>query len=691
MNNSLLIKGILLMIFKKPFQFVSIVFLILFISVQVLSQSLLNTFFLAAGIITVVIILLELKKKLLNTSNKKLWFLSGMIIGINILLLVWMNFHFQINDVGDPLTAQIKAYQLAHGDFNWHIEPSDGISDYFYNYPNTVMYTIFLSKIMTLGIHLGISVQLTLHIMTLTMLVGVIIFSLLSVWQINKNVHSVFMASIILLFLPVLYFYPNFVIYTDTLVMFLTTVLFYLISIILTSKKTWILCVASIMSLLTFAAMYLIKPNLIVLIIAALGMVICFFKSSLKFPTLIILVTLIGGFITAFSVTKPIENHYSYDQNSQALPITHWINMGLNPSKDASMDAAGSFSWQDALTARHVTQDNKKEMITESIKYRIKSLGISGLIKQFLNKAQILLGPRMFSYGRYQSGFARQPSLYAKHQALFDKVISILFTLILVVILLKVLIGVANRQAFNKLTISQQAFIALVLIGSIGLALFHIVLWEAQPRYFLPMLYPLVMLGSINFDNKQSIQLLEKVNTKTKVYVPMTAGILLIIIAASSRTSGKLAFGNFEYINSLELMDEVTLPKKMTVRIPITQDANELSVNIPAKKNIKVKLADGTELIPEKNHFILNKPFKKGQAEEVIIESKGNNDVYLYKELQLYKSLYHGDKTTIDAVDYYLPYSFKIYDKYPTSKFEYQEEDTPEYKETQYLGISDNN
>lgn len=136
-------------------------------------------------------------------------------LAINLMLLLYVAMNFQINDLSDPLNVQIKATELLQNNLNWHTN-----EEYFYFYPNTVFFTILLSKIMKFGLFFHISIQLTIRLFSVTLLFGISVFSLLTIWTLTKKIRHIFGGSVLLLILPVMYFYPNLVTYTDTLTMF---------------------------------------------------------------------------------------------------------------------------------------------------------------------------------------------------------------------------------------------------------------------------------------------------------------------------------------------------------------------------------------------------------------------------------------------------------------------------------------
>lgn len=369
-----------------------IAFISLLVLIVISQLSAMNATNLAAIFIVVPIALISFSKiyEWVTVKKELMKVLTCVFVGINIFVLTWLTFNFQVNDTGDSLNVQIKASQLINGNFNWHTVMNGG-EEYFYDYPNVVIYTIFLSKIMAVGVHLGLSLQITLRIFTLLLVIGTVVTSLLTVWQVNKSVRSIFIASFILLVTPILYFYPNFIIYTDTLTMFLTSLIIYLIVLAISLRSKWMYSLIIIAIIPLFALLYATKANLIILLISVLAVMIMFFGNALLWKKMIpVFIMLVIGIITATVTVPKIQQHYGFDNVAKeeiALPVTHWINMGLNPNP-TNISRAGTYNDDDENTSRKAVKEKNKNQINESIKYRIDNLGIGDYFHSFLTNLE---------------------------------------------------------------------------------------------------------------------------------------------------------------------------------------------------------------------------------------------------------------------------------------------------------------
>lgn len=278
--------------------------------------------------------------------------------------------------------------------------------------------------------------------MTFLFLAGITIFAMLTSWQLNRNRKSLLITALILAVYPVMYLYPNMVTYTDTLTMFLTTVVLYLISVVISTRgyNTWFAVGGLIV--LVYAILYAVKPNMIVLLPAVLILLVMAVVMKMKNKVQIIVVsaTLVLGIVVSTVTITPITQHYGFDQTQAKkteLPVTHWINMGLNP---VGLNGAGAYDMNDDNNARQSRIDNNPQLIKQSIKYRLKTLGIGGIWKLALDKVQTLLGTPLFGFGKYMAGYAKAPTFYIKHQSMLNALFSIIATTVILMIIIKLFV-----------------------------------------------------------------------------------------------------------------------------------------------------------------------------------------------------------------------------------------------------------
>lgn len=665
------------MFLKRSFQSVFGLLLVVISLTQIVSQRANNMLAIILIMGTSYVVYTQLKKIEWLWSEKGQKVVTSFLIAFNLLMLLYVSLSFQINDVSDPLNVQIKATELLHGNYNWHTN-INGSEEYFYFYPNVVFYTIFLSKIMSIGGTFGLSIQLTLRLMTFLFLAGITIFAMLTSWQLNRNRKSLLITALILAVYPVMYLYPNMVTYTDTLTMFLTTVVLYLISVVISTRgyNTWFAVGGLIV--LVYAILYAVKPNMIVLLPAVLILLVMAVVMKMKNKVQIIVVsaTLVLGIVVSTVTITPITQHYGFDQTQAKkteLPVTHWINMGLNP---VGLNGAGAYDMNDDNNARQSRIDNNPQLIKQSIKYRLKTLGIGGIWKLALDKVQTLLGTPLFGFGKYMAGYAKAPTFYIKHQSMLNALFSIIATTVILMIIIKLFVtNIKLTDDSNAINQKKVAFIYLVGISSIGLVIFHTVLWEVEPRYFLPLLYPMILLVAITFDDENKpFHMAKQYDRKISITIPVVMAIILILTLEANRNYPSVAFGNMEYPVRVNILQPVNLRSTFSFKLNAPQDIDVLKVNIQPQDGLQVALKDGTPLLPQNNQYVIEKHFTGDRPIEVKLQNtgKGQKSIILYQKTNLFKTLFHGTMITDNGNKYYLPYEMDVYDRKPFQTWNYQ-------------------
>lgn len=665
------------MFLKRSFQSVFGLLLVVISLTQIVSQRANNMLAIILIMGTSYVVYTQLKKIEWLWSEKGQKVVTSFLIAFNLLMLLYVSLSFQINDVSDPLNVQIKATELLHGNYNWHTN-INGSEEYFYFYPNVVFYTIFLSKIMSIGGTFGLSIQLTLRLMTFLFLAGITIFAMLTSWQLNRNRKSLLITALILAVYPVMYLYPNMVTYTDTLTMFLTTVVLYLISVVISTRgyNTWFAVGGLIV--LVYAILYAVKPNMIVLLPAVLILLVMAVVMKMKNKVQIIVVsaTLVLGIVVSTVTITPITQHYGFDQTQAKkteLPVTHWINMGLNP---VGLNGAGAYDMNDDNNARQSRIDNNPQLIKQSIKYRLKTLGIGGIWKLALDKVQTLLGTPLFGFGKYMAGYAKAPTFYIKHQSMLNALFSIIATTVILMIIIKLFVtNIKLTDDSNAINQKKVAFIYLVGISSIGLVIFHTVLWEVEPRYFLPLLYPMILLVAITFDDENKpFYMAKQYDRKISITIPVVMAIILILTLEANRNYPSVAFGNMEYPVRVNILQPVNLRSTFSFKLNAPQDIDVLKVNIQPQDGLQVALKDGTPLLPQNNQYVIEKHFTGDRPIEVKLQNtgKGQKSIILYQKTNLFKTLFHGTMITDNGNKYYLPYEMDVYDRKPFQTWNYQ-------------------
>ncbi|USS92184.1 hypothetical protein [Fructobacillus americanaquae] len=662
------------MFIKRSFQIAFSAFIVLLLLNQALNQHLENLI----AILLLLPALIASYSAIMHLDFVKkpafLLVVTVLCTALNLLLLLYVALRFQINDVSDPLNVQIKATELLHGNQNWHSN-FDGSQEYFYVYPNLVFFTILISKVMVFAQSVGLSIQLALRLMNFFLLAMVTIFTLLTSWRLSKNIRALASTAVILLFYPVMYLYPNMVTYTDTWAISCTTVVFYLVAVVLTSQRRLVIVGANLALILVYGLLYAIKPNMVILLPAVLSLIFMtfFLKMPEKWRVVLIAISLALGIVMATMTTKSLASSNGYSQSAQkkiALPTTHWINMGLNPFGSSGK---GAYDSNDESLDIERKLEKKTYLTMDSIKDRLQMLGLAGWFKLALDKSQTLLGTPLFGFGRYASGYDQAPGYYLHHQVMLTTFFTIIATTTVLLVGGQLLIKVWQPYENQPITTNQRAFTYLIGLAAIGLTIFHTFIWEVEPRYFLPMLYPVItligMVGGVQrLPALKIVQLQVNVNWTKLLVWPIASILFLELTLSSAKSIPGIAYGNMEYPIRLEILQPVKAPVELRFSLPVPETVNVLKVNIRPEPGQRVSLSTGQQLIPRNGHYTLEKRFAANQNVEIFIhrdDTKTKRPLILYRQPPLYKQLFHGSSVTIDGQRYYLPYEMDIYDRKP--------------------------
>lgn len=176
---------------------------------------------------------------------------------------------------------------------------------------------------------------------------------------------------------------------------------------------------------------------------------------------------------------------YGYHkQVNRTLPATSWIAMALNPR------TVGTYNYADAH-AQMVLPTHQAKVRSEEwlIAHRLRRMGLTGVIKHTAIKAGIFLTAGTFDSLKLTSQWQKQPIWYVGHSQVISATVKIIC------------------QVFYGMTILSGLFFWLgdrprpgnqfLVLAALGLAMFHILFWEVEPRYALPLLPIFLLWGTV--------------------------------------------------------------------------------------------------------------------------------------------------------------------------------------------------
>lgn len=484
----------------------------------------------------------------------------------------------------DPYRVLSQADQMAANQNTWDIT-------YFWRYPNNVPVTYLMSLWLRVTQLFGVSTNTAIHLLSILMLDGFILYFLVVVRRLNQHNSMVIGAFAFFVLTPFAYTYYLQVFYSD-----LPTMLVLLIVLsILTRWPTYTprqKIGSGIGLVLATLLGDLVKPNLIVLIPALLivavwlGIKKKLGKSQLMVPIILILL----GFGLSSPTTQVIKQTSNYQNNPKfELPATHWMVMAYNAGTQ------GTYSGTDVINDN--AQPNPKARqnydIQQIIK-RVDKLGFWGVIKLWFTKIGILLSVGDIQ-DWYNGGFRDAPSWYQRHAQFFNAIISLIYTTATIVFWLFLITRLATWRV--NLSDQQQVVALIAIVTALGYIAFHTLLWEVEPRYgqaILPLLmFALAALPERSqryFTNWRLVTLKRLGVAASVVIVVGTLGFAKVIadnnpqslVVAAQRSQLSLQYGAQPYA--------MAPGETITETVDLKGPANYFSVQVHDKSDVTVYL-----------------------------------------------------------------------------------------------------
>ena len=392
----------------------------------------------------------------------------------------------------DPYRVLSQADQLAAGHMTWDIT-------YFWRYANNVPLAYLLSLWLRLTQLVGLSTNLSVHLLSILVLDSFIALALHTIWQLSQRASLLVVAFGFFALTPFAYTYYLQVFYSD-----LPTMLVLLIimrSLLNWSQKTsrqrWFAGSGLVVAVMLGA---MLKPNLVVLLPALLivGLILArqhlWRQAKLTLPILLIVL----GFGLSLPATKVIDVAANYQPRTAfSFPATNWILMGYNQHSN------GGYSGKDVGRAiKQPSQAARQRYNLKTIPKRIKTLGVVGVIRLWVVKLGIVLNVQGIQRW-YNGGFRAAPSWYSNHAGFYQGLTVIGYVAATLLMWGALMLKLLRWRP--DLTDPHQILALLAVTTALGYLAFHTLLWEVEPRYgqaILPLLW--VALAAIPRQASQS-------------------------------------------------------------------------------------------------------------------------------------------------------------------------------------------
>ncbi|BBF73487.1 uncharacterized protein SONE68_0637 [Lacticaseibacillus paracasei] len=392
----------------------------------------------------------------------------------------------------DPYRVLSQADQLAAGHMTWDIT-------YFWRYANNVSLAYLLSLWLRLTQLVGLSTNLSVHLLSILVLDSFIALALHTIWQLSQRASLLVVAFGFFALSPFAYTYYLQVFYSDLPTML---VLLIIIRSLLnwsqkTSRQRWSAGSGLVVAVMLGA---MLKPNLVVLLPALLivGLILArqhlWRQAKLTLPILLIVL----GFGLSLPATKVIDVAANYQPRTAfSFPATNWILMGYNQHSN------GGYSGKDVGRAiKQPSQAARQRYNLKTIPKRIKTLGVVGVIRLWVVKLGIVLNVQGIQRW-YNGGFRAAPSWYSNHAGFYQGLTVIGYVAATLLMWGALMLKLLRWRP--DLTDPHQILALLAVTTALGYLAFHTLLWEVEPRYgqaILPLLW--VALAAIPRQASQS-------------------------------------------------------------------------------------------------------------------------------------------------------------------------------------------
>lgn len=541
-----------------------------------------------------------------NTIVKLL--ILGIIIIFVVQLLVFK--FLPVTVYHDPFRALSQAEILSSNHSNWNS------STYFWRYPNNVVLTYLLSCWLRFTQLFGISTNVSIHILSISLIDFFIIIFLKSWYKFSKDNSSTLLLLSFFLMSPFAYTYYLQVFYSDLPSMTIILLIFLIF-------KSWSNYSQSIKILSTIGLVILtllgqlIKPNLIVLAVAIFITSFLYFfinRNSLN-KVKIPLIAILLGFLLVAPVKSSIYQAANFIPNDKyEFPVTHWIWMGLNP------ETGGTYNGHDAKKVAQLSDKTSREnYLKKAIPRRIKKLGALGMLQHLIAKTANLLNVGSLQHA-YSGGFISAPDAYQKVQLQLSILGSIIIRAYFVVFYFFTLIKLLKTD-YSRISILEM----LAVITAVGYLAFHILLWEVESRYG-QIILPLLLIINLNTD----LQELPRLNIKKVLLIAFSIGIVTMGIYNEHPyehpiiTSAQRSQLSPQYSGSLSPIEPNSTISQV---IYLNHDSSLFSISIPHNTDLNVFLINKKSqksypLRKKHNSYIIKAKLTAGEYKVTLVNTR---------------------------------------------------------------------
>lgn len=500
-----------------------------------ITPDLMNSFYRIGASIALLSIITFLINKIQSMSKIK----YRLIIGIILLIQTIFVLVFLRSLTTDTAYVFNQAEQLANGNTHW--------LKYFKIYPNNVMISIFWMFFYKLFNFFHISNHYLGAVLIQTLIYDLSLIFAYNQLKKTSNFHGKWFLLIGFSYFPLWLF--NLFIYNDILgVSILLICIGFFTKFIIWSGSNLRMYIYIFMAILTLSFGIILRQNLMIVLIALLITIIFVVKKPLK-QKLIVLLIIFGVFGAMNAGSKSVQKQLNFETDKQTMmPTVSWINMGLNVHSVGQSDVYDTWNWYS------LKEPERTKELKDSIKYRLNTTPKIDLIKLFWHKARITFtaGLPLMDFKDVRSDLfnINVPRLMYILAQIMQPAYLTLFILALISI-------VQNFKKKNDL----NPLITFSILSTVGIFLFHVLLWESRDRYGIVILPFIFVLASMIDVDKISNVYKKKWNIRITGFI----GALLLIVGGLTnlnvinnkqvvnRETTRLTYSDYTYSHPIKL------------------------------------------------------------------------------------------------------------------------------------------
>lgn len=412
-----------------------------------------------------IFLVLMLFKKINNISDRKVKVLKYLIWGLIICIEVILILNIDVMQISDTFFVQNEAVAIGVGE--------QDIVDYAYsaNYFTKVGNNNLLLFILICVIKIFGSINKNIIIIN-AICINVSILLTCSIAKKVKDEKFALKVLILSALNPLNYLFIFFV-YSTTLSLPFILGIVYLALIIKDREldlKNIILC---LLFGVIFALGFLLRPTEAIPLIALILAYIYGSQNKKKKHLLIIPIIIVSIFISYMLINKGLKR-FSPD-NTQNLPVTHFIMMGLHDS--------GTWNEKDIdYTMSYPTKQEKVKANIKEIENTLEEYKLNGVIKHLIYKCMLTWGDGTANYV-YRLSYVNDGSVfYNKMIGQKNHLMKIYCQSFRIVTCLFIIISLMSQ--FRKKELDWRSVFSLTLFGAI---LFYLI-WEGKSIYCIPFI-----------------------------------------------------------------------------------------------------------------------------------------------------------------------------------------------------------